>query len=79
MSASKTNRSKTPARLIAIRPQGRQPKREDDGAETSTRLAKKTRTQGETWVLFFPATRNCRFAATFHAQADSCLPSFSWA
>jgi hypothetical protein len=42
-------------------------------------LKNETRTQCETWVLFFPPTRNCRFAATFHAQAFSCLPSFSWA
>ena len=42
-------------------------------------LKKEKRAQGETWVLFFRTTRNCRFAPTFHAQALCCLPSFSWA
>jgi hypothetical protein len=36
----------------------RAPARNDNGAETSTRLAKKEkRGQGETWVLFFRTTR----------------------
>jgi hypothetical protein len=62
---------------------GRQLRKTDlipSGAETSTRLAKnETRTQGETWVSFFPSTRNCRFAPASRVQIPSCFPFFSWA